>query len=122
MQKLNPLPEILNCPSDFKSFISDIRAQVPEIHKFDDSDILISFYNRTILPILPEIENTLEFQQSKNPFKSLSFILYTEISDGAQDYTPTELEFMQLFINCLAQFHPEMHTHKNTKLFTLHNN
>jgi len=100
---------------DVQEFAKELSELVPEMEIPLDL-ILETVFEKLITGMASMVTQTHEYKKSKNWYRSLSLIIWTEMQDGAEDYTERELKFLQLFMNKMSGYYPDLDYHKNTRL------
>lgn len=68
-----------------------------------------------------EVIDTLEFKKTRNWVSAFSLVFWTELEDGAEDYTVWEKEFMMMFYKYMVTKYPDLDKYLDTRLYGLPN-
>lgn len=110
---------MLNNLNKFEPFITRIVKDVPQFAEVDEpgSVIVEAFYNQLIIKESGEEIRTAEDQKDM-----FSLIIWTELNDGADDYTAEEIDFLLTMTHAIKDEQPWIMKHQNTRLLMPSNN
>lgn len=105
---------VLNNLNKFEPLITRVIRDVPKFAEVEEAGSVIveAFYNRLIIEESGEEIRTAEDQKDM-----FSLIIWTELNDGAEDYTGEEIDFLLTMAHAIKNEQPWIMKHQNTRLF-----
>ncbi len=105
-------------PTAFTKFLNTCLD--PELAAHNPDAVLEAFHLQLVPPMTDGIATTYEYRKTRNYFRSLSLILFTEIFEP--DYNDLERAYYLALIDTLSLSHPDILHHKETRLIYPSNN